>query len=164
MTAFGINICSAEFVLTTNDGTGNDGRSNGDNDDDLPIRCDDFQHTRAVSIVHEFNNCTEQADVGRFTLDTADLAPLEAKTYYFCLRIADTEDDWIHAGVGDLQTLDFVLKQRETLLPVTLQVFIKIREINNETFKRYALSRCSCAYREPFPGLIWVSWRSTRSS
>merc|ERR1711892_1572756 len=67
---------------------------------------------------------TEQADVGRFTLDTADLAPLEAKTYYFCLRIADTEDDWIHAGVGDLQTLDFVLKQRETLLPVTLQVCV----------------------------------------
>ena len=117
MTAFGINICRAEFVLTTNAG------DDEENDNDEPVRCDDFQHTKAVTIEHDDNNCTTQANIGRFTLDTADLAPLEAEKYYFRLRLADTEDDWIHAGIGDLQTLEFTNKERETILPVYIQVF-----------------------------------------
>ena len=57
LTAFGLGICSAEFVLTTNNETG--------------ANCDEFQHTQSLQVkALDFSDCTESNDIGKIILNT----------------------------------------------------------------------------------------------
>ena len=57
LTAFGLGICSAEFVLTTNNETG--------------ANCDEFQHTQSLEVKNlDYSDCTESNDIGKIILNT----------------------------------------------------------------------------------------------
>lgn len=110
LTAFGLGICSAEFVLTTNNETG--------------ANCDEFQHTQSLEVKNlDYSDCTESNDIGKIILNTKELT-LQAETYYFCLRRKGSDDDWIHAGNNPLQQITFAQNERQTILPVSIQVCV----------------------------------------
>ena len=68
LTAFGLGICSAEFVLTTNNETG--------------ANCDEFQHTQSLEVKNlDYSDCTESNDIGKIILNTKELN--RVKLFFF---------------------------------------------------------------------------------
>lgn len=127
LVVFGEGIGNAEFVLTQENVEAN-------------ADCNSFGHTqktRIQSLSDELSNGLDydQNEIGRARIDTRDCEEcddsinVQPGTYFFCVKSLDangTASNWKHAGNSSLQSIQFELVTRDTILPVHYQVIVLV--------------------------------------
>ena len=78
---------------------------------------------------------------------------LQPETYYFCLRRKGSDDDWIHAGNNPLQKITFAQSERETILPVYIQVSSFNNKFNNDLILKVCVIALLLCLSGTFSGL-----------